>query len=200
MLSHAPERCRPHRRPAVRSVMGFLGVRTTVALPARRGCENGRRRAKQRRREFSRLILRIRSCACPLRKSPQVRERLAIFAGHPYRRGHGVDPLWGATKMHSEVLKVSIAVAQTTVSIYMVPPWRAAMRRCSLFLSRVAAATSPMSYFKLDALFLVPVPWLVSATLDSRLTVTTPLCHGVCHENVRRQDWREISPDISCRG
>jgi hypothetical protein len=31
------------------------------------------------------------------------------------------NPLWGATKLHGELLKLGIEVAQSTVSIYMVP-------------------------------------------------------------------------------
>jgi hypothetical protein len=31
------------------------------------------------------------------------------------------NPLWGATKIHGELLKLGIQVAQSTVSIYMVP-------------------------------------------------------------------------------
>jgi hypothetical protein len=31
------------------------------------------------------------------------------------------NPLWGATKIHGELLKIGIEVAQSTVSIYMVP-------------------------------------------------------------------------------
>jgi hypothetical protein len=31
------------------------------------------------------------------------------------------NPLWGATKLHGELLKLGIRVAQSTVSIYMVP-------------------------------------------------------------------------------
>jgi len=31
------------------------------------------------------------------------------------------NPLWGATKIHGELLKLGIAVAQSTVSVYMVP-------------------------------------------------------------------------------
>ena len=33
------------------------------------------------------------------------------------------NPLWGATQMHGELLKLGIRVAQSTVSIYMVPCW-----------------------------------------------------------------------------
>jgi len=31
------------------------------------------------------------------------------------------NSLWGATKIHGELLKLGIAVAQSTVSVYMVP-------------------------------------------------------------------------------
>ena len=31
------------------------------------------------------------------------------------------NPLWGATKIHGELLKLGIEVAQSTVSIYMMP-------------------------------------------------------------------------------
>ena len=31
------------------------------------------------------------------------------------------NPLWGATKIHGELLKLGIEAAQSTVSIYMVP-------------------------------------------------------------------------------
>jgi hypothetical protein len=31
------------------------------------------------------------------------------------------NPFWGATKIHGELLKLGIQVAQSTVSIYMVP-------------------------------------------------------------------------------
>jgi hypothetical protein len=42
------------------------------------------------------------------------------------RRMSFENPLWGATKIHGELLKLGIEVAQSTVSIYMVPPTRSA--------------------------------------------------------------------------
>ena len=36
-------------------------------------------------------------------------------------RWHGFCRLWGAPKIHGELLKLGINVAQSTVSIYMVP-------------------------------------------------------------------------------
>src|SRR5215467_4707488 len=46
------------------------------------------------------------------------------------RRMSFENPLWGATKMHGELLKLGIRVAQSTVSIYMVP-WRSRLPRRS---------------------------------------------------------------------
>jgi hypothetical protein len=37
------------------------------------------------------------------------------------RRMSFENPLWGAPKIHGELLKLGIKVAQSTVSIYMVP-------------------------------------------------------------------------------
>src|SRR5262245_66433476 len=37
------------------------------------------------------------------------------------RRMSFENPLWGCTKIHGELLKLGIEVAQSTVSIYMVP-------------------------------------------------------------------------------
>jgi putative transposase len=37
------------------------------------------------------------------------------------RRMSFENPLWGAPKIHGELLKLGIDIAQSTVSIYMVP-------------------------------------------------------------------------------
>jgi hypothetical protein len=39
----------------------------------------------------------------------------------PIRRMSLENPLWGATKIHGELLKLGIQVSQSTVSVYMVP-------------------------------------------------------------------------------
>ena len=57
-------------------------------------------------------------------RSPGGRPRIAQEVRDLIRRMSLENPLWGATKMHGELLKLGIAVAQSTVSIYMVP------RRC----------------------------------------------------------------------
>jgi hypothetical protein len=49
------------------------------------------------------------------------RPRIAKEVRDLIRRMSLENPLWGATKIHGELLKVGIQVAQSTVSIYMVP-------------------------------------------------------------------------------
>jgi hypothetical protein len=49
------------------------------------------------------------------------RPRIAQEVRDLIRRMSLENPLWGATKMHGELLKLGFRVAQSTVSIYMVP-------------------------------------------------------------------------------
>ena len=54
-------------------------------------------------------------------RSPGGRPRIAREVRDLIRRMSFENSLWGATKIHSELLKLGIAVAQSTVSVYMVP-------------------------------------------------------------------------------
>jgi hypothetical protein len=54
-------------------------------------------------------------------RSPGGRPRIAQEVRDLIRRMSFENPLWGATKIHGELLKLGIAVAQSTVSAYMVP-------------------------------------------------------------------------------
>src|SRR4030095_12237189 len=54
-------------------------------------------------------------------RSPGGRPRIAKEVRDLIRRMSLENPLWGATKIHGELLKLGIDVAQSTVSIYMVP-------------------------------------------------------------------------------
>jgi hypothetical protein len=54
-------------------------------------------------------------------RSPGGRPRIAQEVRDLIRRMNLENPLWGATKIHGELLKLGIAVAQSTVSIYTVP-------------------------------------------------------------------------------
>jgi hypothetical protein len=53
--------------------------------------------------------------------SPGGRPRISIDVRDLIRRMSFENPLWGAPKIHGELLKLGIDVAQSTVSIYMVP-------------------------------------------------------------------------------
>jgi hypothetical protein len=53
--------------------------------------------------------------------SPGGRPRIAKEVRALIRRMSLENPLWGATKIHGELLKLGIQVAQSTVSTYMVP-------------------------------------------------------------------------------
>ena len=44
------------------------------------------------------------------------------------------NPLWGAPKIHGELLKLGIDVAQSTVSIYMVPRQGRPLQTWKIFL------------------------------------------------------------------
>jgi transposase InsO family protein len=54
-------------------------------------------------------------------RSPGGRPRIAKAVRDLIRRMSFENPLWGATKIHGELLKLGIEVAQSTVSIYLVP-------------------------------------------------------------------------------
>src|SRR6266851_1246602 len=54
-------------------------------------------------------------------RSPGGRPRIAREVRDLIRRMSLENPLWGATKIHGELLKLGIAVAQSTVSVYMIP-------------------------------------------------------------------------------
>jgi hypothetical protein len=54
-------------------------------------------------------------------RSPGGRPRIAKEMRDLIRRMSLENPFWGATKIHGELLKLGIEVAQSTVSIYMVP-------------------------------------------------------------------------------
>src|SRR5262245_59791299 len=54
-------------------------------------------------------------------RSPGGRPQIAKEVRELIRKMSFENSLWGATKIHGELLKLGIAVAQSTVSVYMVP-------------------------------------------------------------------------------
>src|SRR5262249_54736428 len=66
-------------------------------------------------------------------RSPGGRPRIAREVRELIRRMSFENPLWGAPKIHGELLKLGIAVAQSTVSVYMVPRRRRPLHTCATF-------------------------------------------------------------------
>src|SRR5260370_35581555 len=75
------------------------------------------------------------------------------------------NPLWGATKIHGELLKLGIEIAQSTVSIYMVPRSDRPLQTWKTFLS------NKMEGIASDDLFVVPT------IAFQRLFAFLVLCH-----------------------
>jgi transposase len=68
-------------------------------------------------------------------RSPGGRPRIAQEVRELIRRMSLENPLWGATKIHGELLKLGIEIAQSTVSIYMVPRSDRPLQTWRTFLS-----------------------------------------------------------------
>ncbi len=68
-------------------------------------------------------------------RSPGGRPRIAQEVRDLIRRMSLENPLWGATKIHGELLKLGIEIAQSTVSIYMVPRSDRPLQTWRTFLS-----------------------------------------------------------------
>jgi len=63
------------------------------------------------------------------------------------RRMSFENPLWGATKMHGELLKLGIRVAQSTVSIYLVPRRGRPLQTWKTFLHNHAEGLASIDLF-----------------------------------------------------
>jgi hypothetical protein len=57
------------------------------------------------------------------------------------------NPLWGAPKVHGELLKLGIDVAQSTVSIYMVPRQDRPLQTWKTFLRNHAEGIASIDMF-----------------------------------------------------
>jgi hypothetical protein len=80
-------------------------------------------------------------------RSPGGRPRIAQEVRDLIRRMSLENPLWGATKIHGELLKVGIEVAQSIVSIYMVPRSDRPMQTWKIFLSNHTEGVASIDLF-----------------------------------------------------
>ena len=63
------------------------------------------------------------------------------------RRMSFENPLWGAPRIHGELLKLGIDVAQSTVSIYMVPRQDRPLQTWKTFLSNHVEGIASIDLF-----------------------------------------------------
>jgi hypothetical protein len=68
------------------------------------------------------------------------------------RRMSFENPLWGASKIHGELLKLGIEVAQSTVSIYMVPRQDRPLQTWKTFLRNHAEGIASIDLFVVPAI------------------------------------------------
>jgi hypothetical protein len=80
-------------------------------------------------------------------RSPEGRPRIAQEVRDLIRRMSLQNPLWGATKMHGELLKLGIQVAQSTVSIYMVPRRGRSLQTWKTFIHNHAEGPASIDLF-----------------------------------------------------
>src|SRR5215469_2315687 len=80
-------------------------------------------------------------------RSPGGRPRIAQEVRDLIRRMSLENPLWGATKIHGELLKLGIEVAQSTVSIYMVPRSDRPLQTWKTFLSNHTEGIASIDLF-----------------------------------------------------
>ena len=79
--------------------------------------------------------------------SPGGRPRISREVRDLIRRMSFENPLWGAPKIHGELLKLGIDVAQSTVSIYMVPRQDRPLQTWKTFLRNHAEGIASIDLF-----------------------------------------------------
>jgi hypothetical protein len=103
-----------------------------------------------------------------------------------------VDPLWGAPKIHGELLKLGIDVAQSTVSIYMVPRQGRPLRAWKIFLRNHVEEIAWIDLFV--------VPTIAFRQLFAFLVLghrRRQLLWFAATQNPTRSGWRAKSPKHS---
>ncbi len=80
-------------------------------------------------------------------RSPGGRPRITQEVRDLIRRMSFENALWGATKIHGELLKLGIRVAQSTVSIYMVPRRGRPLQTWKTFINNHAEGIASIDLF-----------------------------------------------------
>jgi len=84
-----------------------------------------------------------------IRKSRRLpgRPEIAASIRDLIRRMHQANPLWGAPRIHGELLKLGIALAQSTVARYLPRPRRPPSQTWRTFLTNHLAQTGAIDFF-----------------------------------------------------
>jgi putative transposase len=80
-------------------------------------------------------------------RRPPGRPEIAANIRDLIRRMHRANPLWGAPRIHGELLKLGIAVAQSTVTRYLPRPRKPPSQTWRTFLTNHLAQTVAIDFF-----------------------------------------------------
>jgi transposase InsO family protein len=124
------------------------------------------------------------------RSRPQIDTELRVLI----RRISVENPLWGAPRIHGELLKLGFEVAQSSVAKYMVkrqqPPsqgWRTFLRNHAPYISAMDLFVVPT--FGLDLLYAVVVVWLDRRELVWINVTANPTAEWVARQLTEAFPW-----------
>src|SRR5437763_14235352 len=101
-------------------------------------------------------------------RSPGGRPRIAQEVRDLIRRMSLENPLWGATKIHGELLMLGIQVAQSTVSTYMVPRRDRALQTWKTFVCNHMVGIAALDFFVVPTIAFHQLLALLDPGLDWR--------------------------------
>jgi transposase InsO family protein len=112
------------------------------------------------------------------------------------RRMSMENPLWGALRIHGELLKLGFDVAQSSVAKYMVKPGRAPSQGWRTFLRNHAPEVATMDLFVVPTLGFDLLYAFVIVRLDRRDPVwvdvtTSPTAEWIAHQLTEAFPWNE---------
>jgi transposase InsO family protein len=112
------------------------------------------------------------------------------------RRMSMENPLWGAPRIHGELLKLGFDVAQSSVAKYMVKPGRAPSQGWRTFLRNHAPEVATMDLFVVPTLGFDLLYAFVIVRLDRRDPVwvdvtTSPTAEWIAHQLTEAFPWNE---------
>src|ERR1700726_103592 len=128
----------------------------------------------------------------PLGGRPQIETELRVLI----RRMSVENPLWGAPRIHGELLKLGFEIAQSSVAKYMVKRWRPPSQGWRIFLRNHAPDVAAMDLFVVPTIGFDLLYALVIVRLDRRELVwisvaTHPTAEWVARQITEAFPWNE---------